>query len=120
MTRPADQSGALVKSLDQCGALSIIAPAVELTPVRSAALTRALQDLSADRYAWITLTSRATVEMLASRLSSPKDLRAHVAVIGDGTAAAFRRWARRDPDLQPTTFTTAALARAVPARRHRP
>ena len=41
-------------------------------------------------------------------------MRAQVAAIGDGTAAAFRRWARRDPDLQPTTFTTTALARAFP------
>ena len=37
-----------------------------------------------------------------------------VAAIGDGTAAAFRRWARRDPDLVPPTFTTTGLARAFP------
>jgi uroporphyrinogen-III synthase len=41
-------------------------------------------------------------------------VRAKIAVIGEGTAAAFRRWAGRDPDLQPTTFTTAALAGAFP------
>ena len=35
-------------------------------------------------------------------------------MIGDGTAEAFRRWARRDGDLEPATFTTAALARAFP------
>ena len=114
VTRPLDQSAILVKALDHYGARAIVAPAVELVPARSAALTRALADLSAGRYLWITLTSRATVEMLAARLASPKDVRAKVAAIGDGTAAAYRRWARRDPDLQPNSFTTAALARAFP------
>ncbi|HET6361231.1 MAG TPA: uroporphyrinogen-III synthase, partial [Gemmatimonadota bacterium] len=55
-----------------------------------------------------------TVDVLRDRLASPRDVRAKVAVIGDGTAEAFRRWTRRDPDLQPSTFTTAALARAFP------
>lgn len=114
VTRPLDQSAILVKALDHYGARAIVAPAVELVPARSAALTRALADLSAGRYQWITLTSRATVQMLAARLASPKDVRAKVAAIGDGTAAAYRRWARRDPDLQPNSFTTAALARAFP------
>ena len=33
---------------------------------------------------------------------------------GEGTAGAFRRWARRDPDLVPAAYTTAGLARAFP------
>jgi uroporphyrinogen-III synthase len=37
-----------------------------------------------------------------------------VAAIGEGTSEAFRRWARREPDLVPKTFTTAALARSFP------
>ena len=41
-------------------------------------------------------------------------MRARVAAIGEGTAAAFRTWARRDADLQPPAFTTAGLARAFP------
>lgn len=92
----------------------MIAPAIELIPARSAALTRALKDLISGEFEWITLTSRATVEMLAARLASPDDVRAKVAVIGDGTAAAFKTWAGRTADLQPTTFTTVALARAFP------
>jgi uroporphyrinogen III methyltransferase/synthase len=35
-------------------------------------------------------------------------------VIGDGTAEAWRRWSRREADLRPATFTTAAIARAFP------
>ncbi len=114
VTRPADQSIELVRRLRGLGATPIVAPTIELVPARSAALTAALRDLSAGRFAWITLTSQATVEMLASRLDSPTDVRAKVAAIGDGTSKAFRAWARRPPDLTPETFTTAALARAFP------
>lgn len=114
VTRPADQSVDLVRRLHGLGAAMIVAPTIEIAPARSAALTRALRDLSAGRFAWITLTSRATVEMLASRLDGPSDVRAKVAAIGDGTGTAFRAWARRTPDLMPRTFTTAGLVRAFP------
>jgi uroporphyrinogen III methyltransferase/synthase len=114
VTRPADQSVELVRRLRGLGAVAIVAPTIEIAPVRSAALTRALRDLSAGRFAWITLTSRSTVEMLASRLDSPSEVRAKVAAIGDGTGKTFRAWARRAPDLMPTTFTTAGLVRAFP------
>ena len=114
VTRPADQSVELVRRLRRLGATAIVAPAIEIGPARSAALTAALRDLSAGRFAWITLTSRATVEMLASRLDSPSAVRAKVAAIGEGTSTAFHAWARRDPDLMPTAFTTAGLARAFP------
>ena len=114
VTRPADQSASLVKLLDQRGARTIVAPAIEVLPIRSAALTAALRDLAKGDFSWITITSRATVEMLASRLDSPADVRAEVAAIGDGSADAFRRWTGRAPDLVPPTFTTAGLARAFP------
>jgi len=114
VTRPADQSASLVKLLDQRGVHTIVAPAIEVRPIRSAALTTALRDLADGDFSWITITSRATVEMLASRLASPADVRAKVAAIGEGSAEAFRRWAGRVPDLVPATFTTAGLARAFP------
>ena len=114
VTRPADQSVELVRRLHSLGAVAIVAPTIDIAPARSAALTRALRDLSAGRFAWISLTSRATVEMLAARLDTPAGVRAKVAAIGDGTAKAFRAWARRAPDLMPTTFTTAGLVRAFP------
>jgi uroporphyrinogen-III synthase len=113
VTRPAEQSAALVRELEKRGATAIVAPAIQITPVRSAALTRALKDLSAGHFAWITLTSPRTVEMLAGQLR-PSEIRAKVAAIGEGTAEAFRRWSRRDADLMPATFTTEALARAFP------
>jgi uroporphyrinogen-III synthase len=114
VTRPGDGSAKLVKLLDRLGARSIVAPAIEIVPARSAALTWALRELAAGEFAWITLTSRATVEMLRERLSTPRDVRARVAAIGEGTAEAYRRWSRRSPDLMPSSFTTAGLARAFP------
>jgi uroporphyrinogen-III synthase len=119
VTRPAEQAAPLVRELERRGARVLVAPTIRLAPARSAALTRALKELAAGRFDWITITSRATVDVLRQRLEDPRDVRAKVAVIGDGTAAAFRRWSRRDPDLKPETFTTAALARAFPRGRGR-
>jgi uroporphyrinogen-III synthase len=113
VTRPADQSEELVRALRRRRATVILAPAIEIAPARSAALTRALRELADGRFAWLTLTSRATVDVLASRLS-PRDVRANVVAVGEGTAEAYRRWSRRAPDLVPATFTTSALARAFP------
>jgi uroporphyrinogen-III synthase len=53
------------------------------------------------------------VDVLAEHLT-PGRLRAKVAAVGDGTAGRFRTWSRRDPDLVPKAFTTAALGRAFP------
>jgi uroporphyrinogen-III synthase len=114
VTRPAEQAEPLVRALERRGARVLVAPTIRITRARSAALTTALKELAAGRFDWITLTSQATVDVLRDRLASPGDVRAKVAVIGDGTATAFRRWARREPDLQPPTFTTEALARAFP------
>jgi uroporphyrinogen-III synthase len=119
VTRPDGGSSDLVRQLRRRGASPIVAPTIEIVPARSAALTRALRDLEAGRFAWITLTSRSTVEMLVARLDSPSDVRADVAAIGDGTATAFRAWAKRAPELLPETFTTAALARRFPRGRGR-
>ena len=114
VTRPADQSVELVRRLRALGATALVAPTIEIGPIRSATLTLALRELSTGGFAWITLTSRATVDVLASRLNDPGDVRANVAAIGEGTGAVFRAWSRRKPDLMPATFTTTGLARAFP------
>jgi uroporphyrinogen-III synthase len=113
ITRPLEQSQALVAELERRGARVLVAPAIELVPVRSAALTRALRELAAGRFDWITLTSRQTVDVLASRIGA-EDVRAKAAAIGEGTASAFRSWTGRDPDLVPKAFTTLSLARSFP------
>jgi uroporphyrinogen-III synthase len=114
ITRPADRSARLVNLLDHRGAIVIAAPSIELKPVRSADLTRAIRDLATGGFAWIVLTSPATVRMLDERLDRPTDLRADVAAIGEGTADAYTRWADREPELLPKTFTVDGLARAFP------
>lgn len=113
MTRPTGQTDPLVRELRRRGATPVLAPTVELVPSRSRALTRALDEVRDGRFAWVALTSRTTVEVLASHLR-PSEVRAEIAAIGDGTAEAFRRFARREPDLVPNAFTTTALARAFP------
>lgn len=114
VTRPVERSAHLVKLLDERGARPLLAPTIAIRPVRSAALTRALDDLAAGSFAWIVLTSPATVAMLTERVGEPAGVGAKVAAIGDGTAEAFGWWAGRDVDLRASRFTTAALARAFP------
>ncbi|HZP91044.1 MAG TPA: uroporphyrinogen-III synthase [Actinomycetota bacterium] len=118
VTRPRSQAEELVRALERRGARTILAPAVEIAPARSAALARSLSELASGGFAWIVLTSRATVDVLAGRIA-PSDVRARVATVGEGTAEAFRQWAGRAPDLVPRTFTTAGLARAFPRGRGR-
>jgi uroporphyrinogen-III synthase len=113
VTRPRGAADELARLLRRRGAHVLIAPAIQIVPSRSAALTRALRELAEGAFDWVTLTSPRTVDVLADRLA-PRELRANVAAIGEGTAEAFRRWSRRDPDLVPRSFTTTGLARAFP------
>jgi uroporphyrinogen-III synthase len=113
VTRPRPEADELATLLRRRGARAIVAPGIELTPVRSAALTRALAELADGAFAWITLTSPRTVQVLSERLK-PGEVHAKVAAVGEGTAEAFRRWSRREAELIPRTFTTEGLARAFP------
>ena len=128
VTRPADQSVDLVRRLRRLGGTAIVAPAIEIAPIRSAALTRAMRDLAAGRVRVDHAHQPRDGGDAGVAAGRPEDVRAHVAAIGDGTSAAFRAWTRRTPDLVPATFTTAGLARAFPrgegtralrSRRHR-
>ena len=113
VTRPRPEADELARRLERRGATAIVAPAIELAPLRSAALTRALRELAEGAFSWVTLTSPRTVDVLAQHLT-PRQLRADVAAVGDGTAEAFRRWSGREADLVPKAFTTEALGRAFP------
>ncbi|MGI8616244.1 MAG: uroporphyrinogen-III synthase [Actinomycetota bacterium] len=89
----------LQRRRERRGSSFLVPPPLRPPPPPSPPLTAALKELAAGRFDWLTLTSAATVDVLRERLASPADVGAKVAVIGEGTAAAFRRWARRDPDL---------------------
>lgn len=117
VTRPREQAGELVEKLDARGALSVLAPAIEIVPVPEEELRAAAQDVMRGRYTWLILTSRPGVRALTHALAGcgarPRDLSVRIAAIGEGTADALRSWGI-DPDLVPRTFTTEALARALP------
>src|SRR4029450_2710014 len=91
VTRPRDQSEGLVRELERRGGTAIVAPTIEVAPVRSADLGKTLRELSAGAFAWIALTSRTTVDVLAARLE-PSEVQARAAAVGEGTGAAVRPW----------------------------
>jgi uroporphyrinogen-III synthase len=117
VTRAADQVEALAAPLRARGAVVVATPTIEILPAPEGPLDEAVRRTAAGDFAWIVLTSRAGVASMSARLASAGtawgDLRASVAAVGDGTAAALRDEGV-DPDLIPETFTTAALGEAMP------
>ena len=129
VTRPADRSRHLVDELEARGADGRRSrprsrcgrSGAPRSPRRSATSPRAVR------------VGRPSPRRRPSRCSPtastpPTDVRAKVAAIGDGTAAAFERYAGRPADLRPRSFTTRGPGTGVPpwhgphplpARRHR-
>src|SRR6185436_254750 len=64
VTRPQEQAGELVKLLDARGALSVLAPSIEIVPVPEDELRQAAEDVIRGRYEWLILTSRPGVRAL--------------------------------------------------------
>ena len=117
VTRPRAQAGALAERLRARGARVIVAPAIRLVPAPAKAIDRAVERAVAGEFAWVVVTSRAGAETLLARLATggrgPKDVRAHVAAVGDGTASVLPAGGLR-PALVPPSFTTESLGRAMP------
>jgi uroporphyrinogen-III synthase len=116
VTRPKEEGGDLARMLQERGARVFLAPAIELVPVPAEDLDGAARELAAGEYVWAIFTSQAGVEAVLPRLgpmAGTDRLAARVAAIGEATAGALRRFGV-EPDLVPTTFTTAALGRAFP------
>jgi uroporphyrinogen III methyltransferase/synthase len=115
LTRARAQGEALAGSLRMRGAVPLLAPAIELRPAPPEALDRASRELVAGAFAWVLFTSRAGVEAVLGRTEATAGgVPARMAAIGEGTAGALRERGI-EPDLVPDTFTTEALARAMPA-----
>lgn len=104
--------------LEERGARAIRAPAIQLIPADDDVLDRAIDELAAGRFDWVVFTSRTGVEVVTDRLATRgldgAAVRASVAAIGEGTARALTA-AGIEPGLVPETFTTEALAEAMPA-----
>jgi uroporphyrinogen-III synthase len=113
VTRARSQAGELAAMLAARGASPLIAPAIRILPASSRALERAARQLIGGSFSWVVLTSRSGVESLFAHLGPGVGIPATVAAVGEGTAAALRQHGI-EPDLVPSTFTTEALARAMP------
>jgi uroporphyrinogen-III synthase len=115
VTRPREDAEELARLLEARGAQALIAPAIERLPVPEATLEAPVRALLDGRFAWAIFTSQAGVDAVFGRLpeGGPGRLPVRVAAVGEGTAAALRRYGV-EPDMVPSAFTTAALGRALP------
>ena len=112
VTRPGGQGGELGRLLRERGATAVAAPTIELHPAEDdEELARSVVGLAEGRFSWLVVTSGAGVEALARAGMGPVE--AKVAAVGEGTAGALESLGGK-PDLVPSTFTTAALGRAMP------
>lgn len=117
VTRPSGDAARLARSLEERGAAVLPAPAVRIVPAPADEIARAAAALADGRYEWLILTSRAgvdaMVETLRARGMDLRHLPVRVAAVGAGTATALADRGVR-ADLVPHTFTTEALADAMP------
>ena len=111
ITRPQGQDEEFATALERAGAIPILFPVIEISPVReTTALDRALSKLHC--YDWLVLTSVNGVEMVWERLSAldinsiPEQIQ--VAAIGPKTAEALK--ARGiTPNYVPGEFVAEAI-----------
>jgi uroporphyrinogen III methyltransferase/synthase len=134
VTRARPQASGLAARLEALGAETISSPAIRIeppddpAPLREAVRSAAAFDLphrggqAAGRHGWIVFTSPNGVEaFFAAMKAEGLDARAlggagrQVAAIGPATAARLAAFGIR-ADLEPETFTSAALAEALAAR----
>lgn len=122
VTRAAAQAGPLSSALAEHGCHVLELPAIEIEPIRSQALTAAVQalvkgDPAAKPYNWLALTSPNGVEQFFSVLSKAGgDARSlaglQMAAIGPGTRDAMAERGIR-ADLMPGAAQGEALAEAL-------
>jgi len=115
VTRTRAQAGVLSAMLAGRGALPIEVPAIELKPLASKRLDKAIGGLAS--YDWIVLTSANAVDILFEKLEAMKrDARAlhGVAVAAIGPATADRLRAKGiSPDLVPEEYISEAVVKAL-------
>ena len=118
VTRAAVPRDPLVDMLEERGARAIRVPAIELIPADDDVLDDVIDQLANGRFGWVLFTSRTGVEVVTNRLAARgmdgAALRSSVAAVGEGTSRALAD-AGIEAALVPETFTTEALAQAMPA-----
>jgi len=117
VTRPAEDARSLASRLQDAGATVIEAPAIEIEPVSDTSeLDRAIKELAAGEFAWVSFTSPRAVDAVCERLRRfglPPRIPAKVAAVGPVTAETLRERGVQ-VDLLADPHTTAALAEAFP------
>ncbi len=118
VTRTREQAGELSAVLGELGGDVVEAPAIKVTPPRSwSSVDRACDAVAGGRYEWVVFTSangvRTMFDRMGERGRDARALRARVAAVGPGTAAAL---AARGvfADLVPERYTTADVGAAFP------
>lgn len=118
VTRDADRYEELASILRARDARPLSAPAIQIDPVPvGGPLDEAIRDTAMRAHAWVVFTSgagvRAWFERAASLGFDARDLNAHVAAIGTGTARELEAHGVT-ADLVPPAFTTEELGAAFP------
>jgi uroporphyrinogen III methyltransferase / synthase len=118
ITRPAEDSSDLASKLRDRGATVIEAPTIAIEPVPDTIeLDRAIKELAAGEFAWVSFTSPRAVDAVCERLHRfglPPRLPAKIAAVGPATAERLRERGI-DVDLLAEPHTTNALADAFPS-----
>src|SRR5207249_180666 len=116
VTRAREQAGDLVRSLEACGAVTVIAPVIRIQPLENlGGLRAALTGLST--YRWVVFTSQNAVQIVFDRLVAwgltPRVFSTtSVAAIGTATAEALTVRGVV-PALVPEEFVAESLADAL-------
>ncbi|MEX0705596.1 MAG: uroporphyrinogen-III synthase [Nitriliruptoraceae bacterium] len=117
--RAAGQADELLDRIRRLGGVPVHAPLLEFGPGDQAALTHAVEDLEAEAFVAVCLTSpngvHALVDSIGSRERAARLLgTVRIACVGPGTARALEERTGLTPWLVPERATTESLARAFP------
>jgi uroporphyrinogen III methyltransferase/synthase len=118
VTRPVRDAGELAAELRERGAHVIEAPAIEIVELEDTTeLDRAIRQLAAGDFAWISFTSPRAVDAVCDglrRFGLPPRIPSKIAAVGPATAKKLSD-VGLDVDLLADPHTTEALADAFPS-----
>jgi uroporphyrinogen III methyltransferase/synthase len=116
VTRTREQASSLSARLRDLGAEPVEVPTIRIEPPADggAGLRAAVDRLAAGAYDWVVFTSPNGVDRTFDLLPDARLVRARVAAIGPGTAAALAE-RRVVPDLVPARYVAEGLLEELPA-----